>query len=80
MHTIKVQNTSVPPLVVDAQAGAITINGVNLLPHEAEAFADALIDCAHKARRRAVSARSGATSEPLTLVFSSPMIVSAKAR
>lgn len=57
-YTIKVSTCGVPALEVDAEAGVVTINGVPLLPHEADVFGQALQDCATRAEALALKARS----------------------
>ena len=57
-YTIKVGNQEVPALEVNAQAGFVTINGVPLLPHEADVFGQALQDCATRAEALSRKARA----------------------
>lgn len=55
-YTINVQNETVPALEVRPEAGRVIINGVPLLPFEAQMLGDALNECADQAETLALAA------------------------
>lgn len=57
VKTVALQAANVPDLVVAAEAGVVTINGVRFLPHEANQLGDALHKAAWVAFEKANEAR-----------------------